>query len=62
MSLIGGHMETKEIMTRKEAAAYIGISLASFAKIQKDIKSIHIGKSIRFRKDQIDVYLEKHSR
>lgn len=55
-------METKEIMTRKEAAAYIGISLASFAKIQKDIKSIHIGKSIRFRKDQIDVYLEKHSR
>lgn len=50
-------METKEIMTRKEAAAYIGISLAKFAQIQNDIVQIRIGKNVRFRKSEIDKYL-----
>lgn len=51
-------MELKEIMTRKEAAEYIQISLSQFAKIQKDIRHIQIGKVVRFRKCDIDEYLE----
>lgn len=51
-------MEVKEIMTRREAAEYIQISLSQFAKIQKDIKHIKIGKIVRFKKCDIDDYLE----
>lgn len=54
-------MEAKEIMTRKEAAEYIQISLSKFSKIQKDIKCIRIGKSIRFRKSDVDDYLDRNS-
>lgn len=50
-------MEAKEIMTRKEAANYIGVSLSTFAKFQNEIKQIRIGKNVRFRKSEIDKFL-----
>lgn len=53
-------METKEIMTRKEAAVYLGISLSQFAAtIQPNVKQIRIKRNVRFRKSDIDEYLEK---
>lgn len=54
-------MEVKSIMTRKEAAEYMGICLASFAKIQHKIKCIRLGRSIRFRKIDIDAFLEEEA-
>lgn len=50
-------MEIKEIMTRKEAAEYIGVSLSKFAQFQNEINQIRIGKNVRFRKSEIDKYL-----
>lgn len=49
----------REIMTRKEAAEYIGISLAAFAKLQNEIPHIKLGKSVRFFKKHIDEFLER---
>ena len=49
----------KEILTRKEAADYIGICLSSFAKIQNQISQIKIGRNVRFYKKDIDIFLEK---
>ena len=49
----------KEILTRKEAADYIGICLSSFAKIQNQISQIKIGRNVRFYKKDIGIFLEK---
>lgn len=46
-----------ELLTRKEAAEYIGVSLATFAKFQKEITQIRIGRNVRFRKSALDEYL-----
>lgn len=51
-------MEAREIMTRKEAADYIGICLTSFSKIQHEIPQIRIGKNVRFKKTDIENWLE----
>lgn len=53
-------MTEKEIFTRKQAAEYIGICLASFAKIQNKIPQIRIGKNVRFFKNDIDIYLKEN--
>lgn len=46
-------------MTRQEAADYLQISLSTFAKnIQSELPRIKLGKNVRFRKSDIDKYLE----
>lgn len=47
-----------EILTRKEAAAWLKVSLSHFSKIQNNIKQIKLGKSVRFRKSDIEEYLK----
>lgn len=54
-------MEFPEVMRRSDAAKYLGISIASFDKVRKDIKTIRIGKSVRFRKADIEEYLAKNA-
>ena len=47
----------KNILTRKEVAEYLGISLSKFATVQKEISCIKFGGVIRFRKEDIDEWL-----
>ena len=47
-----------ELKTRDEAAAYIGVSLSTFKKLQKDIKFIRLGRLIKFDVKDLDAYLE----
>ena len=51
-------MELKEIMTRKEVAEYLGISTSYLSRIQHEIRQIRIGRSLRFRKVDIDEYIK----
>lgn len=57
----------KEIMTRKEAAEYLGVSLRYFSTFQNKIKQFRLGtdkRFVRFRKIDIDEFaasqLEDH--
>lgn len=51
----------KDLLTRGEAAFYIGVCISTFAKIQSRIPQIRIGKNVRFYKKDIDTYLmENH--
>ena len=45
-------------LTRQEAAKYIGVGISTFKKIQKDIRSIHIGRRVLFDTKDLDAYLE----
>lgn len=45
-------------LTRQEAAKYIGVGISTFKKIQKDIRSIHIGRRVLFDAKDLDAYLE----
>jgi len=49
-----------EFLTRRESAAFLRISLASFDKI-KDIEKIKYGKSIRFKINSLRDYAEKNT-
>lgn len=47
-----------EILTKQEAAKYLGISLSTLKKIQKNIRLIKLGRLVRFDKKDLDAYLE----
>lgn len=49
-----------EFLTRRESAAFLRISLASFDKI-KDIERIRYGKSVRFSINTLREYVAKHT-
>lgn len=55
--VIAEEVNQKDLLTRSEAAFYIGICLASFAKIQNRIPQVRIGRNVRFYKKDIDTYL-----
>jgi excisionase family DNA binding protein len=48
-----------EIFTRKQAAEYMKVCIATFAKLQKQIPHIKFGKNVRFYKSDIDAFLEQ---
>lgn len=58
-----GLEQYKQIMTRKEAAEYIGFSagtLAVWASTKKyAIKSFKVGRSIRYRKEDLDHFINQ---
>lgn len=45
-------------LTRQQAADYIGVCIATFKKIQKDIRAIRIGRRVFFDVKDLDAYLE----
>ena len=47
-----------ELKTREEAAEYLGVSLSTFKKYQKDIKHIQLGHLVKFDVKDLDAYLE----
>lgn len=47
----------KDILTKQEAASYMGICLSSFIKLQDRLPQIKIGKSIRFLKSDIEKFV-----
>lgn len=53
---------TKDIMNRQEAADYLGFTygtMTTWASTKRyDIKSFKIGRSVRYRKEDLDVFLE----
>lgn len=53
-------MEIKEIMTRQEAAEYLGVSLSHFSTFQNQIKQLRLGANVRFRKIDIDEFVEQN--
>jgi excisionase family DNA binding protein len=49
---------TKEVMSRREAAAYIGIGKTTLDRL--DIPKIQIRKRVLFRKEAIDLWLAQN--
>lgn len=48
-------------MTRKEAAEYLGVSLSHFATFQNKISQIRLGANVRFRKEDIDIFVKDNT-
>ena len=49
-----------EYLNRRESAAFLRLSIASFDKI-KDLERIKYGKSVRFSIQALREYAEKHT-
>ena len=52
--------ETKEILTRKEAAVYLSVCVITLDKLP--IPRIKTGRCVRFKKSIIDSWLEEQSK
>lgn len=59
-----GVIDKSKIATRETAAEYLGLSVRSVDNLvaSKQIKSTRIGKSVRFRWQDLDEFLEKRSK
>ena len=61
MSLIVRSSQQRELLSRSEAAQLLGIktqTLAKWASVKRyDLPSIKVGKSVRYRRADIDLYL-----
>lgn len=55
----------RELLTRKEAAELLGVriqTLAKWASVQRyDLPYIKIGKAVRYRRTDIDLYLARNT-
>ena len=63
--MIGDEIMSDQILTTKEACAYLGVSYWTLLhKLVKEIPHIRIGKrgNIRFRKSTLDRYLDKQEK
>ena len=45
-------------LTRHEAAKYIGVGISTFKKLQKELRTIRIGRRVFFDTKDLDAYLE----
>jgi len=56
-------MNNDTMLSRNEAAEYIGVHLNTIKKLmyEGDIEYIKIGKAVRIRKSEIDEYLQRNT-
>lgn len=47
-----------DILSREQAAEYLGMSLSSFKKYQKEIPHIQLGRLVKFDVNDLDNYLK----
>lgn len=54
--------EVKPVMTKKEAAGYLGLSLATVDRYMKsgDLRFVKLQRSVRFRREDLDAFLAAH--
>ena len=54
--------ETKPVMTKKEAAEYMGLSVPTIDRLTKsgDLVFVKLQRAVRFRKEDLDAFLEAH--
>ena len=53
-------MEKEVLLTRKEMCSYLNICLSCVDRL--DIPRMKIGRSVRFRKSDVDAWLMEHQR
>lgn len=57
-------MNDEQLMNRKEAARYLGVSPGTLANWKSNgrvkIPCFFVGRSIRYRKSDLDAYLDAH--
>lgn len=47
-----------QTLNRYEAAEYIGVGISTFKKLQKELRTIRIGRRVFFDTKDLDAYLE----
>lgn len=54
--------ETKPVMDKKEAAEYLGLSLATLDRYMKSgaLRFVKLQRAVRYRKEDLDAFLEAH--
>ncbi len=53
-----------ELLTRQQAAEYIGLkaqTLAVWALSGKHLPVIHVGRSVRYRRSDLDAFIERQT-
>ena len=46
------------LLTKEEAAKYLGVCIATMTKIQKDIIHVKIGRRVLFQKSDLNAYID----
>jgi len=63
--LIKAAPPTRELLTRREAAAYIGVSEQTLAiwkcSSRYDLPVIKVGRLVKYRRSELDAFLRRHT-
>jgi len=58
---INRHAASNSLLSRKEAAKYLGISVEKFDYIKSEISATYPGKTAKYSKSSLDKYREKRT-
>ena len=54
--------ETKNVMNKREAGEYLGLSVPTIDRLMKtgDLRFVKLLRSVRFRREDLDAFLAAH--